>query len=86
MVECPGPDCANDQTDDETNYCVDDDQHDGLQKTDAETLDDSNPEGKSDHCGYPLKESTNGTENGKIPPKTNAAEKTPTFSILMIIP
>ena len=65
MVECPGTDCANDQTDDETNYCVDDDQHDGLQKTDAETLDDSNPEGKSDHCGYPLKESANGTENGK---------------------
>lgn len=65
MVECPGTDCTNDQTDDEANDCVDDNQHDGLQKTYAETLNNSDSEGKSDHCRDSLKESSNGTKDRK---------------------
>ena len=49
------------------------------QKTDAETLDDSNPEGKSDHCGYPLKESANGTENGKNTSKNKCGGRNTNF-------
>lgn len=86
VIEYPCRDCTDNKTYNETDNRIDNDQHVRLQQSDAETLNDSNPEKSQIIAEIPSRNQSIAPRTVKIPPRMNAAEGTPIYPIFMVIP